>query len=267
MELTALKLAEAALVGGAAGVLGGMAGIGGSLIMLPGLGFFLGYDEPARSVQHLYMASAMVVNVLVSAPATWQHNKKGAVRAELVKYVLPAMAATMVLGVLLSDRVQGRVLIYLLATFIAGYCALNLYRAFKKRPEPASDGARPSPVKLALIGAGTGLIGGLLGIGGGIVMVPLLQVVCRVPLRMAIGTSAAVMTITAIIGSITKLSSLHTHGHTVSEALMLVAVMGPPAVLGGMLGAKLMHRLPLDTVRVVISILLLLAAARLAGLY
>ncbi len=53
-------------IGLVAGLVGGLAGIGGSIIMLPALGLFLGYKTPARTEHHLYMASAMTVNILVA---------------------------------------------------------------------------------------------------------------------------------------------------------------------------------------------------------
>lgn len=264
MDLELPHLLMAAVLGLVAGVIGGLAGIGGSLVMIPGLGLIYGYDEPNRVVQHLYMASAMGVNVLVSAPAAWQHNRKGSVSFPTVKLILPAMLIGMALGVWVSDQTPGRWLFILLASFIAGYAALNLIRAVRRAPEQEEAVVLRAWWRYAMIGGATGFIGGLIGIGGGIIMVPLLQVACRVPLKVAIGTSSAVMCVSALLGAAQKILHLERHGLDASQAMMLICAMGPGAVVGGMLGAMLTHRLPLQTLRLLLSVLLALIALRLA---
>jgi uncharacterized membrane protein YfcA len=264
MDLDPIHLLMAAILGILAGVIGGLAGIGGSLVMIPGLGLIYGYDEPDRVIQHLYMASAMGVNVLVSAPAAWQHRRKGSISIPTVKLILPGMLLGMTGGVWVSDQTPGRWLFAILAVFIAGYAMLNMLRAVRKSVEPAEAEARQEWWLYSLIGLVTGFLGGLIGIGGGIVMVPLMQVVCRMSLKMAIGTSSAVMVVSALLGSAQKVLHLEKHGLEMTQALQLIAIMGPGAMVGGMLGAKLTHRLPLPALRVSVSILLTLIALRLA---
>lgn len=264
MDLDPIHMAMAAMLGIAAGLIGGLAGIGGSLVMIPGLGLIYGYDEPDRVIQHLYMASAMGVNVLVSAPAAWQHGRKGSISIPTVKLILPGMLLGMTAGVWVSDQTPGRWLFVILACFIGGYALLNLLRAVRKSEEPASVETRSEWWLYSVIGLVTGFLGGLIGIGGGIVMVPLMQLMCRMPLKIAIGTSSAVMVVSALLGATQKVLHLERHGIEMAEALKLIAIMGPGAVLGGFLGAKLTHKLPLQGLRLAISILLTLIALRLA---
>ena len=264
MEIGLIEILEVAAIGLVAGIAGGLAGIGGSLIMLPGLALILGYADDAQTRQHLYMAAAMVVNVLVSLPAARRHHHALSVRFDVARIVLPAMAVTIVLGVVLSNTFEGRRLNLLLAAFIATYCVVNLSRFVRKTPEPEPHHDRSSPPRSVLVGAVTGLVAGLLGIGGGVLMVPMLQIFARLPLRQAIGTSSAVMVVTAAVGATIKFATLHTHGLDMGDAAILVLALGPAAFVGGRIGAMLTHRLPLQTVRVAISALLLIAAARLA---
>lgn len=254
-----------ALIGLVAGFLGGLAGIGGSMVMIPGLAFVLRYDDAQHTAHHAYMAAAMTVNVLVALPAAWRHRRAGAVRADLVRVMLPSMLALILVGVLVSNRVNGEWLKNLLAAFIAAYAAINLWRAVKRRPEPGPQDECASPPRVGAIGALSGFTGGLLGIGGGVLTVPLLQIICRVPLRQAIGTSAGIMWMTAALGAALKLATLGSLGRSASEALLLAAAMGPTAMLGALAGARLTHALPLQAVRVVVSFLLIAAAVRLAG--
>lgn len=263
--MTSIQLVEAAAIGLAAGVLGGMAGIGGSMIMLPGLALVFGYHDRAHTDQHVYMAAAMAVNVLVAVPATRRHAKAGALRHDLVKPVMPAMIAAIILGVLVSNWMDGRVLKYLLALFIAGYCLLNIYRIFRPRTDATRPAERRGAPILATVGGVAGFIGGLLGLGGGVVMVPMLQVLGNIRLREAIATSSAVMVASALIGAALKFATLHiaAPGHLWTKPALLVVAMAPGAIIGGTVGAALAHKLPLRAVRGIVSVILLVAAIRL----
>jgi uncharacterized membrane protein YfcA len=261
--MSPLDIAIIATIGLAAGALGGLAGIGGSLVMLPGLVLFLGYET--SQTYHTYMAAAMMVNIAVSVPAAIRHNKAGAVRFDVARSILPVMAVSIIVGVLISDQdSKSFILQFLLACFIGVYCLINLARFFRKSAEPTAEHERIKPLQLGAIGAGTGVVAGLLGIGGGIVMIPLLQIFSRLNIRHAIGTSSAIMCLTAVVGAITKLITLGQHGQSPADAFVFAIIMAPGAVVGAWTGARLTHSLPLQAVRVVISLLLLVAAARLA---
>jgi hypothetical protein len=261
--MTAVELALAAAIGIVAGVLGGLAGVGGSMVMLPGLHLVFG-SNPA-SVHHLYMAAAMTVNVAVALPAAIGHHRARAVRGDLLRVLLPSALAGICAGVLTSNLVDGRRLKLLLAAFIVGYCLLTLARFLRRHHEdPAQE--RATVPRLGACGVAAGLVAGLLGLGGGVVLVPLLQVLCRVCLRQAIATSTGVICVTAAVGAVLKLATLDRHGQSVLEALVLAAMMAPTAMLGARIGAWATHALPLQAVRLAITLILLAAAAGMAGL-
>lgn len=263
--MDAAHILLAAAVGLIAGVLGGLAGIGGSIVIIPGLALGFGYSDAAHSEHHVYMAAAMCVNVLVGVGATRRHIAAGALRWPLVAGIVPWMAAGIIAGVLISNITHGRVLKELLAVFIAGYCLLNLYRIWRPRTDATRPAERITRPTLAGIGGLAGMFAGLLGLGGGVVMVPLLQVIANVRLRQAIAVSAAVMIISAAIGAALKLATLRAaSGHSALEALVYVPILAPGAILGGAGGAWLAHRLPLAIVRAAVSLLLLVAALRMS---
>ncbi|MCB9844569.1 MAG: sulfite exporter TauE/SafE family protein [Phycisphaeraceae bacterium] len=261
--MTTAQIIGVLLLGLGAGTLGGLAGIGGSLVVIPGLALLLGYHDPSHAEQHLYIAAAMSVNVVVAIPAVIRHRKAEALRWELVRVITPVMAAAIAAGVLISNLLQGDILRLLLAGFIAVYCVVTVTRLVRDRPEPDASQERTSHPRLILCGSVTGLISGTIGLGGGIILVPLLQLVSRVHLRQAVATSLTVMPITAAIGATLKLITLASHDLSAWDALGLSALMAPAAVVGGYLGASLSHALPLRAVRIVISSLLLLVAIRL----
>ncbi|MBC7833724.1 MAG: sulfite exporter TauE/SafE family protein [Phycisphaerales bacterium] len=262
--MTIVEVAAGLGIGAIAGVLGGLAGVGGSMIILPGLHMVFGDHPEAR--HHAYMAAAMTVNVAVALPASLKHRVAGAVRQELVGPLMLSTIAMLVVGVLISNRVNGNGLKIILAAFIASYCCFNIWRILQ-RGHRERQAEHPGVGSLVISGGITGFIGGLLGLGGGVLLVPFLQLLCKVPLRQSIATSSAVIAITAVVGATLKLSTLHTQSQSVWYALSLAAIMAPTAILGAQLGAKLTHRLPLKVVRLAITILLMLAAAKLADVW
>ncbi|MGE4197796.1 MAG: sulfite exporter TauE/SafE family protein [Phycisphaerales bacterium] len=257
----ALQLGLTAAVGLGAGVLGGVAGVGGSMVMIPGLHLVHG-NNPSE-IHHLYMASAMLVNVAVALPAAYQHGRAGAVRRDLLPLAIAAATAGILIGVFCSNLIDGDALSALLGGAIILYCAYLAIRTARNSPEPDHASRRTSPWRVASCSALAGLTGGLLGLGGGVVLVPALQLVCRIPLRHAIATSSAVICFTALIGAGFKLATLGQHGQSIPHALLLAALMAPTAILGARIGAKLTHTLPLQWVRVLIILFLIAAAAKL----
>lgn len=251
-------------VGFVAGVLGGLAGVGGSMVMLPALHFILG-DEP-ESVHHLYMGAAMTVNILVSVPAALRHHRERAVRTDLLPTVLLATGIAIVAGVLAGNLIPGDRLKLALAVFLLVYCGFNLVRLARRSPEHGPDRECTTRGGLWFAGGLTGLVAGLLGLGGGVILVPVLQMLCRIPLRGAIATSSAVICVTAVVGAGLKLASLPSLGQSVVTALVLAAAMAPTAMVGGVIGAHLTHTIPVRGVRMIVTLLLAVIAAKLAEL-
>lgn len=266
----------AVLIGLVAGLIGGLCGIGGSIIMLPALGIFFGYKtldgspDPHRSAHHVYMAAAMIVNVVIAFASSIQHTKAKANAPGVVGKALPSMIAGIILGVLVSNSFEGRVSKFALAGFLILAGVWTAFSAVRKLPDPPADGIRTTWLRLGPISLGTGFLAGFLGIGGGIVLVPLLQIVPKVPLKSSIAASASIMRTSAVIGAALKLATLSTLtitlAHPVREALLLGGAMSMGGIVGAMLGARLTHLLPLPVLRLVLSVVLVAAAVKLAGL-
>ena len=99
---------------------------------------------------------------------------------------------------------------------------------------------------------------------GGIVSVPLLQKLCRLPLRQCIATTAACMCFSAAFGAVSKNMALQGLGLDWRDSLQIAAILAPTAVLGGLFGGRLAHILPLTTVRVAFILLLLWSSAEMS---
>jgi uncharacterized protein len=111
-------------------------------------------------------------------------------------------------------------------------------------------------VRLILIGLAAGFFSALFGVGGGIVIVPLLLLVKRWDLRPSAATSLAAIGITATAGVITYV----VHGEVKPAYALLVGV---PAAFGAAGGSALQQRLPVRTLSLLFAALLLAIAIRM----
>lgn len=264
MPLDTFHLALIACVGLAAGVLGGLLGIGGSVIMIPALALLV--HDPSAESQHLYQAAAMAVNVAVSLPAALRHRRSGNVRRDVFRLMLPSAACGIVVGVLASNLLPGLALRRVFAAFLAYNAAAELVGLLRQRPDYPEEGALVTPARIIIPGTVMGLAAGLLGIGGGVIGIPILRRAAHLPLRQCIGASSAVMCLTAIVGAGLKTGTLSQHGYAPSRAVILAALLAPTAVIGGLLGAGLTQRLPLQAIRGAMIVLLAYSAYQMAGL-
>lgn len=118
-----------------------------------------------------------------------------------------------------------------------------------------TEGLRVEPWKLVLIGLAAGIVGGGLGVGGGIVLVPLLVVV-GLDQHGAHATSLAAIVLIALAGAI----SFGVSGELGVELGLIIGVGG---ILGSIIGATVMDRASPKALTIVFSIVLFVAAIRM----
>jgi uncharacterized membrane protein YfcA len=95
------------------------------------------------------------------------------------------------------------------------------------------------PAQLIAIGLVSGFFSALFGVGGGIVIVPLLVLTLHFGQRLASGTSLAAILVSSLAGAVTYAA----HGDVKPGAAALV---GLPAVVGVVAGAAIQQRVPVD---------------------
>jgi hypothetical protein len=134
------------------------------------------------------------------------------------------------------------------------------------RQNPVADGLFSPQVprpgfslawKLVLTGVAAGIVGGGLGVGGGIVMVPLL-LLAGFDRHRAHGTSLAAIVLIAAAGA----TSFGVDGELV---LGLGLTIGLGGIVGSSLGAAAMHRMSPRALSIIFGLVLLIAAARMIG--
>jgi hypothetical protein len=211
----------------------------------------------------------MIVNFFVVAPAVIRHWQARATLRPVVRLTIPSAIAGALLGVLVSElpvfRADGQGFLQIgFSVFLLYVIVYNLWKLRAGKPG-SRDERRPPPrvpklPTVALVGLPTGLLGGLLGIGGGLVAVPAQQVVLRIPLRNAIANSATTILWSSIIGAALKNYHLPQHGFNTSQALLLAVCLIPTAMIGSWFTAARVHRWPVGVIRVAFIVLLLYCA-------
>jgi len=251
-----------AVLGAVTGVAAGLLGIGGGMILVPFLTLLLTWQGLAPDlVIHAAIATSMASILFTSVSSVRAHQKKGAVRWELVFAFTPGIVIG---GLLASVGVFSVLKTGWLAIFFAifvGYSALQML--LDKKPKPSRQ--MPGPAGTGVAGAGIGFLSGLVGAGGGFVSVPFMAW-CNVPLHQAVGTSAALGFPIALVNTIGYVWSgmdkpdlpPHMLGFVYWPALIVLALF---SVSTAPLGAKLAHRLPVKALKRVFAYLLFALAA------
>lgn len=191
------SLASAAGIGAAAGVLSGLFGVGGGIVIVPGL-VLLGRMEQRRA-----HATSLAAIVPIALAGVVGYALDDAVDWAAAGLLTAGAIAGTVAGTRFLRRVPERGLRIIFALFLLISAAFLPFEATSTKPLGELDLLAAA----ALVGVGllAGGLAGLLGVGGGIVMVPALVLVLAEPQVIAKGTSLAVIVPTAAAGTISNL--------------------------------------------------------------
>lgn len=260
MEWAFAYLALGALVG----LFSGMFGIGGGTILVPVLLMLFKMQHfPAPYVMHLALGTSMATILFTSLASMRKHHQHGAVNWAVVRTITPGILFGTALGALCAAFVSPRGLGVFFALFVY-FAAIQIL--FELRPQASRQ--LPGMTGMTLTGMFTGWISSLVSIGGGTVVVPFL-IWCNVPIRNAIGTSAAIgfpVAIGGTIGYIVMGLSSHTLlpspnlGFVYLPSLLWVVLA---SVITAPLGAKVAHRMKIGLLRKLFAILMLALATHL----
>lgn len=251
------------LLGACVGFLAGLFGIGGGLLLVPVLLFLFDAQHFASDhLLHLALGTSMATIIFTSLASLRKHHQHGAVNWVVVRNITPGILFGTALGSLLATRAAPHFLSIFFALFVY-FAATQMLLDVK----PHAARQLPRRLGFALAGTFTGWISSLVSIGGGTVVVPFL-VWCNVPLRNAIGTSAAIglpISVGGTLGYIlTGLSNealpLYSLGFVYLPALLWIALA---SVITAPMGAKATHHLNIKWLRKLFAIMLILLATKM----
>ena len=218
-----MPLGKVVLVGVLGGFLAGVFGVGGGIVMVPLFVLLLGLDQRTAAV------TSLLAIIPISVLGALGYATGGAV--DWLAGVVIGVGS--IVGGQIGVRLLPRIPVPVLQV---GFAAILLYSAYRLLlPETiASDGPTGQWWLLVVVGLAAGVLAGLLGIGGGIVVIPGLVLLAGVDMDTARGTSLLVVLITAATASITTVRS----GQANTAVGLWAGLAGAPAALAAALVAQ-----------------------------
>lgn len=219
------------LVGLGAGFLSGIFGVGGGILIVPGLVFFAKMDQ--RRAHGTSLAAVMPIS-LASLVTYWSHDH---VDWHVALWLAIGAVGGAILGTKLLKTARHDVLSY-------GFAIVLVVSAIRLYWTTSADGRTgltvATAIALVVIGVATGTLAGLLGVGGGVIMIPAMVLLLGEMNVMAKGTSLAVIIPTSITGTIRNRKTANVD----VKAAVIVGLSGVvSAVAGGSLAANMSESL------------------------
>lgn len=273
-ELTALNFLVLAAFGVFIGLLGSALGIGGGIFMVPFL--VLALDLPI----HQAVAASLVAIVATSSAVAAVNVERGLANIRLGVTLEVTTALGSILGALVAHRLPAQAVQLLFALTLFPVSALMFLKgrrgpAAQRRPaaaaagpsafdssffDPAAGAHTPYAVKnmapASAVSFFAGSLSGLLGIGGGIVQVPLMNLLCGVPMKAAAATSNFIIGVSAA-------ASAYVYFRKGLVPLELTAVIVVGVLLGSFVGIYALYKARSEKLQLVFAALTLLVAVKM----
>ena len=251
------------LLGAFVGFFAGLFGIGGGLVMVPVLSFLFEAQHLGGTQNlHLALGTSMAAILYTAAFSARTHYSHGAVNMPIVRGLTPGLLLGTLLGALFASSVSQFYLAVFFALFVY-FAATQMLLELK----PPATRQLPGRIGMTLAGSFIGAISSLVSIGGGVLSVPFM-LWHNVPLKQAIGTSAALgfpIALGGTIGYVVTGLALHTLpggtlGFVYLPALLMLAA---GSTFTTPLGARATHSLPLRLLRRGFAVLLFVLATKM----
>ena len=242
------RLVGPAAVGLLAGFLSGLFGVGGGILMVPGLVLVLGMEQ--RRAHGTSLAAIIPIGIA----GVVGYALDGSIDVVVAALLLAgswfgALVGTSLLQVLPQRALRLAFAVLMLATAV---------RLFVEVPERTgrADVTVATALGLVALGFAAGVLAGLLGVGGGIVMVPAMVLVFGLSDVVAKGTSLLVIIPTASVGTLRN-------ARRGAADLAVAATLGLAGVASAFAGSRLAVRLDPRVSTALFAVLLLFSAAQL----
>lgn len=234
-------------LGFAAGMAGSMVGLGGGVLIVPVL-TFLGVPPAAAASQSLFAAASN------AAASTASYARQGRVRYRLGLALGALSVPGTVLGALLSAQAGMGAFQALFGLVLVASAAYVLLRRRMGARERAMSARLMALSACASVLAG--MVSSFFGVGGGIVFVPLMVVGMGMAVRDAAPSSQLMLLVASLCGAVSH--SLLGHPDFAHAGLLAAG-----AFAGGLAGARLSAGVQEGYLRIMVSVLMLAAAAKL----
>ena len=246
------------------GLAAGLFGIGGGLLVVPALLYLFEHMHtiPAPMMMQFAAGTSLAIMIFTAASAVYAHMKKGNILWHTFQRLWPGIVIGTLVGAYCSHllptlflkKILGIMLLVALVNMIYHLKATPLARTINRFVDYG-------------VGLSIGLLSGLIGIGGGVLIIPYLSY-CGIDLRKISAVSIACTLLVALIGTGSFMLTgfgesglpAYTTGYIYWPAVLWITI---PSILMAPIGARLTYTLPLQQLKYAFSLLLLLIAIKL----
>jgi uncharacterized membrane protein YfcA len=252
-----------------AGFTGGLIGLGGAFLMTPVQ--FIVYTRmglPEDVAIMTAFGTSLLVVLTTAVSGAWQHHRKKAVNWRVAVIMGSSGLLFGYIGSTIAAHVPGAVLKIIFGS-IAILACIRMIIATNERQdsEPVNN-----PWVWVAWAVPVGLLSGLLGVGGGVIMIPIMVLALKFKMHNAVANSLAVMifySLGGIIGYILNGLGVadrvsYSLGYIHLPSWLLLAV---PAAVMAQVGAVVAHRMPKKPLMYIFIVIMLYMGLRMIGVF
>ena len=247
MSIVLMRFIEVMLSGVGIGLVSAIAGIGGGTLMVPLMVLVLGVDVKVA------IASSLLTIIVTSASSSSVYLREGLVNLKVALTLEPTTALGAISGAILTIGLPSYIVKKVFGAGLVAISALMLLRTFTKPKEIGE-------VKHWFWGIFSsffaGMSSGMFGIGGGVLKVPIMNLIMDLPIKEAVATSSFMVGLTAASGSI-----VYSLKKLVDPVLVLGFASG--ILPGATLGAKSLKGIKSKYIKLIFSLILMYAGIKL----
>ncbi len=229
-----------------------MFGQGGGSLYTPVL-FLLGYTAL------ISVSTSLVLNLITAASAAIVYYRQKLVDLKLSAAFIPGICVGSLIGGALGNFADPTWLMLIFVIFLIGAGARMVYTMWEKKAESDTHPtgfSRGMYVTIIIVSFLVGILSGLLGVGGGIIIVPFLIFFLKYPTKNSAGTVSFIVIFSSLFGII---------GHSAFGTLdvALIAAAGFAVFIGASIGARLTLKIRSNWIKVGFGLILWVFAIQL----
>lgn len=177
------------------GFLAGLLGIGGGIIIVPSLYFLFKYSSSISNPMHLAIGTSLAIITITSLFSYYLYHRRTAVYLPIIKDLFIGLVISSIIGSICAYYINDKYLLYIfaiLAFFIGLYLLFLKKRNIQKK--------KIKQIYLIFFSLIIGFLATLLGVGGGLIALPIFFLFIKIPTYSLIGTSSLLTFLTSIVG-------------------------------------------------------------------
>lgn len=257
------------ITGAVVGLASGMLGVGGCFIMIP-VQFWLltSVGVPVDIAIKVAFGTNLLVVFPTAISGAYGHTKKGSVlwKQGIILGVTGFFGS--MIGASIASKLPGNILKLVFGLIvIASAIRMLTAKPLKENEEPSNN-----TLLYIILGVPIGIICGIVGIGGGVVSIPIMVTFLKFKMHKAVGTASVLMIFISIGGALSYmlngLSENNLPAYSIGYVnFLFFIILAGASVPMALVGAKIAHRMPGKQLKLLFIIIMLYMGLKMTGIF